>query len=78
MAIRYKPDVDIIAMLKAAGYTTYRLRQEHLISESALTKMRAHTLPSWNELNTLCALLHIQPWELLEYAADETTTAGED
>lgn len=71
MAIRYKPEVDVVAMLKSAGYTTYRLRQEHLISESALTKMRGHALPSWMELDTLCRLLHVQPWELLEYVEDE-------
>lgn len=71
MAIRYKPEVDVVAMLKAAGYTTYRLRQEHLISESALTKMRGHVLPSWMELNTLCKLLNVQPWELLEYVGED-------
>ena len=76
MAIQYKPGLDIVAMLKAAGYTTYRLRREHLISESALTKMRGHVLPSWNELNTLCSLLKVQPWELLEYTENETPNAA--
>ena len=75
MGIRYKPEVDVIAMLRDAGYTSYKLRREKLISESALTKIRARSLPSWHEMSTLCRLLNIQPGDLIEYVPDDSEPA---
>ena len=59
--------IDVIAALKERGYTTYRLRQEKLLGESVLTKLRAGGLPSMHELDVLCELLEAQPGDLLEY-----------
>lgn len=70
MAIRYK--IDIIAQLKEAGYTTYRLRKEKLIGEATLTKIRNTYLVSWENINTICKLLHCQPGDLLEYVPDDS------
>lgn len=63
--------VDVLAALKAAGYTSYKLRNEKLIGESTLTKIRAGGLPSWRELNVICRLLKRQPGDLVEYVDDE-------
>ena len=71
MAIRFRPGVDVVELLKRAGYTTYRLRKEHILGERALTKFRRGNLPSWNELDTVCTLLHVQPADLLEHCGDE-------
>ena len=68
MAIRLK--VDILAALKERGYTTYKLRQEKLLGESAIQKLRSEKLPSWNELNTICRLLDKQVGEIVEYVPD--------
>ena len=63
--------IDILATLKEAGYTTYKLRQEKLIGESVIQKLREGRLPSWNELNTICRLLNKQVGDLVEYVPDE-------
>ena len=68
MAIRLK--ADILAALKERGYTTYKLRQEKLLGESAIQKLRSEKLPSWNELNTICRLLDKQVGEIVEYIPD--------
>ena len=69
MANRLK--ADILAALKEAGYTTYKLRQEKLLGERAIQKLRTGDLPSWNELNTICRLLDKQVGDLVEYVPDE-------
>ena len=62
--------VDIINALKEKGYTSYRLRQEKLLGESVLTKLRAGGLPSWHELDIICKLLECQPGDLVEYVVN--------
>lgn len=42
MPIRYK--VNIIAALKEAGYSTYKLRKEKLLGEATLQKFRNENL----------------------------------
>lgn len=69
MAIRLK--MDVLAALKEAGYTTYKLRQEKILGESAMQKLRNEKLPSWNELNTICRLLDKQVGDLVEYVPEE-------
>lgn len=69
MSIRLKS--DILSLLKEAGFTTYKLRQEKLLGERAIQKLRTGDLPSWNELNTICALLNKQVGDLVEYIPDE-------
>lgn len=68
MAIKYK--IDILALLKSKGYTTYKLRKEKILGESTLQKMRTNTLLSWAELNTVCSLLEYQPGDILKYVPD--------
>lgn len=41
MSFIYK---DIFTKLEKAGYTTYRLRQENILSESVLTNIRQTSL----------------------------------
>ena len=69
MAIRLK--MDVLSALKDAGYTSYKLRQEKLLGESSIQKLRDAKLPSWNELNTICRLLNKQVGDLVEYVPDE-------
>lgn len=71
--IRYRAGVNVIAMLANAGYNTGEIRRQKLIGENALQKIRDGKLPSWNELNKLCNLLHVHPVDLLEYIPDHTT-----
>ena len=65
MPLKYR--IDVLAALKDKGITTYKLRQEKLLSESTVQKLRAGVGVSWENLETLCALLECQPGELIEY-----------
>lgn len=68
MSMKFK--IDVLAALKAKGFTTYRIRQERLLSESTVQKLRNGTGVSWESLETICALLECQPGDLVEYRDD--------
>lgn len=68
MALQYK--IDILAALKEKGITTYKIRQEKILSESTVQKLRASKGVSWENLETLCRLLDCQPGDLMEYIKD--------
>lgn len=69
--------IDVLEALKSKGYTTTKLRKEHIISESTLTDIR----DNWNNdtplklnikvVDTICGILKKQPGQLLEYVPDE-------
>ena len=73
MAIQYK--ADVLALLKAAGYPSTRIRAEKLLGQSYVQQLRKGELISWAALNTVCRLLDCQPGDLLEYVADEMPNA---
>lgn len=68
MPIKYK--IDVLEALKAAGYSTYRLRKDKLIGEATIQRIRSGESVSWENISTLCALLNCQPGDLLEYTPD--------
>ena len=70
--IRMKPGVVLVDMLKDAGYSTYRIAREGIFGSATVQKFRRGGLPSWNELDKLCALLHVAPWDLIEYIPDQS------
>ena len=55
MAIQYK--ADVLALLKAAGYPSTRIRAEKLLGQSYVQQLRKGELISWAALNTVCRLL---------------------
>lgn len=69
--IRYK--IDVLAALRAAGYSQNRIRNEKLLGVSVMSKIRAGGLPSWHEMDVICRLLKCQPGDLIEYVEDETS-----
>ena len=68
MPIRYK--IDVLAALKSAGFTSYKIRQEGLINQTALQRIREGKLISWEQLAAVCRLLKCQPGDLVEYAEE--------
>ncbi len=68
MPIEYK--INILAELKAAGYSTYRLRKEKLLGEATMQKIRRSELVSWENIATICRLLQCQPGDIIEYVED--------
>ncbi len=66
MPIRYK--IDVLAALKAAGYSTTRLRNEKLIGQATIQRLRHQQSVSYDVLALLCKLLNCQPGDILEYS----------
>jgi len=74
MPLIYKKNV--LQELKDRGFTTYKLRQEKILSESTLQKLRTNKGIAWENLETLCRLLDCQPSDLIEYVKEETVKKG--
>ena len=69
MPMCYK--VDVIAVLKEAGYNTNRIRKEKIMGEAMLQKIRSGQMVSWATLETICSLLEFQPGDLIEYVKED-------
>lgn len=69
MPVRYK--IDIIAALKDAGYSSYRLRKEKIMGEATLTKIRAGELVSWENIGRICELLGCDIGDILTFYKTE-------
>lgn len=67
--ILYK--INIIDKLKQAGYNTNRIRQEKILSENTLQRLRTGEYISLDSINVICKILNCQPGELLEYKGEE-------
>lgn len=71
MSIRYK--FDVLEALKAAGYTSYKLRQDRIFGERVIQQLRSGEIVSWKTIDTLCALLNCQPGDIVEHIPDNGT-----
>ncbi|MCO7136876.1 helix-turn-helix transcriptional regulator [[Clostridium] leptum] len=68
MPIKYD---KLIALLKEKGYTTYRIRKENIMSQSAWQKIRTGTGDiDTRTIKRLCEVLNCQPGDLMEYVPD--------
>lgn len=66
MPIKYK--IDVLAALKNAGYSTYKLRKDKILSESTIQKFRDGEIVNADNLALICKLLNCQPGDILEYS----------
>ena len=73
MPVGYK--IDILAALKAAGYSSTRIRNEKLMGQATLQQLRHGELVSWMNIATICKLLQCQPGDILEYTEETDTEA---
>lgn len=62
---------DIMGLLAERGYTRYRLRQEKLLGESTIERIRAGGQLNTGTLDVICRLLQCQPGELLSWVPDK-------
>lgn len=69
MSFRYK--IDVITALKDAGYTSYKIRQEGIINQTALQKLRQGKMIAWEQLNTICNLLKCQPGDIIAHVPED-------
>lgn len=65
MPIGYK--TDVLGKLKAAGYSTYKLRKEKILAESVIQRIRSNEPITWDKMAIVCELLDCQPGDILEY-----------
>ena len=65
MPLLYK--MDVLSALKEKGYNTTKLRNEKLLAESTIQKLRAGGGIGWGNIEQLCAMLSCQPGDLIEY-----------
>lgn len=62
----------LLLLLKEKGYTTYKIRKDNLISQSAWQKIRTGSGDiDTRTLAKLCSLLQCQPGDIMEYVEDE-------
>lgn len=62
----------LFTLLKERGISTYKIRQENIISQAALTKMKnGEGNIDTRTLERLCAYLHCQPGDIMEYQEAE-------
>ena len=74
MSLRFK--IDILAALKAAGYSSYKLIQEGLLSASTVQKLRDGQPLSWDNIDRICTLLNCQPGDIIEHLDEEEHKEG--
>ena len=69
MPFKYDKLFDLLAK---KGITTYKIRKDNLISQAALTKMKnGNGNIDTRTLERLCAVLHCQPGDLMEYVEEQ-------
>lgn len=69
MPVRYK--IDIMVALKEKGYPSTRLRNEKIMGQATIQRLRHKQSVSYEVLAKLCELLQCQPGDLLEYVEEE-------
>lgn len=68
MPIKYD---KLFALMKEKGLTTYRIRKEKIIAESALQNLRTGKSVTMDTISALCKALDCQPGDLLEYEKEK-------
>ena len=68
MPLTYK--INVLEELKKRGYSTNRLRQERILSESVIQHLRDKQPVSMTTLDKLCELLSLDISDLIAYEQD--------
>ena len=62
---------DVIQLLKEKGYTTYRIREENILPQSSMQKIREGKMISPSGIEVLCELTGKQPGKLIAYVKEK-------
>ena len=68
MPIKYN---KLIALMKENGLTTYKIRKENIISQSALTAIKNGKSVTTDTIAKLCKALNCQPGDIMVYVEEE-------
>ena len=63
--------MDVLAKLKEAGYSTYRLRKEKIFSEKTIQGLRHGELVSYGSFDKVCDMLHCGIGDILDHQPGE-------
>lgn len=63
--IKYR--IDILGKLAEAGYNTYILRRDKLLSEGSVQSIRNGEVIGLKSIDRICSLLKCQPGDIIEY-----------
>lgn len=58
---------NILQRLKDAGYNTTRLRQDKILSEGTIQRLRDGRPITTDTIDVICALLRCQPGDVLQH-----------
>lgn len=61
---------DILSQLKNAGYSTYRLRQEKLLSECVIQRIRSNQPITTDTIDCICNLLHCNIDDIIDHVEE--------
>ena len=67
MPMKYE---KLFALMKEKGLTTYKIRKEHIITETTLQKLREGKNVTTDSIAALCQALGCQPGDLMEYVEE--------
>lgn len=68
MPVKYD---KLFLLMKQKGLTTYRIRKENIISQSALQSLREGKSVTIDTIASLCKVLNCQPGDIMEYIPDQ-------
>lgn len=58
---------EALDMLREKGYSSYRLREEKILTPRTIQKIRDGERITMRELETICDILHVQPNKVVEW-----------
>lgn len=61
----------ILERLKDAGYSTYRLEKEKILSQCTLTNIRKGKPINTTTIDTICRICSCNPGDILKFVNDE-------
>lgn len=67
MPIKYD---KLFELMKEKGLTSYRIRKENIISQSALQNLREGKSVTIDTISALCKALDVQPGDIMEYVPE--------
>lgn len=67
MSLSYE---KLFILMKEKGLTTYRIRKENIISQSALSALKNGKSVTTETIEKLCRALGCQPGDIMEYVED--------
>ena len=76
MSVEYK--INVMQALKEAGYSSTRLRNDKIIGEATMQRLRHKQSVSYEVLGKICELLQCQVGDVLEYIPDNTKEPKEE